>query len=635
MGVTSTFFGLTIGASGLNTYQAAINTTANNIANVQTEGYSRQQVLREASQAMRTHTGYGTLGTGVTATAIEQVRDFYYDLKYWNNNTLYNEYKTKQYYLDQIETYFKDDDTVDGFSTIFSNMYTALESIRTNASEYSIRQNYVGTCQSLCTYFNNMANNLSTLQEEINSVIYTDVEAINTIAEKIANINGKINLIEVTGENANELRDERALLVDELSQYVDVEVEEKVVNEELGTTSYDVWINGARLVSTRDFNTLVCVARENRVNQSDADGLYDIFWCDSTGAATSTGFHPTISSAGGELSSLFFMRDGNNKSYFNGMIDDAFGSYTYTDQYGNVTSNCTIVTIDDPSLTDLTEITVPTTGTLNLNGRFYDYDGFELNYDGTNYTYTFYLTSEISSDIQSTIAGKTGRIGNSVNYMGIPYYQSQLNGFLREYASAYNAIQKSGQDLYGDTGIAFYNAEDSDLGTIYSFGDAWDETTIGTLINTYNDRTNGYDNSNDTYYNLTAAEVKVSDSLVADANLVVAATSVTDGPDASDLIDKLYKLCISDSVFRNTTANSFLQCIISDVSVDSQEAKTFATSYENALNNVISQRTSVSGVDEDEEALDLVKFQNAYNLSSKLIQTLSEMYDKLVQETGV
>ena len=635
MGVTSTFFGLTIGASGLNTYQAAINTTANNIANVQTEGYSRQQVLREASQAMRTHTGYGTLGTGVTATAIEQVRDFYYDLKYWNNNTLYNEYKTKQYYLDQIETYFKDDDTVDGFSTIFSNMYTALESIRTNASEYSIRQNYVGTCQSLCTYFNNMANNLSTLQEEINSVIYTDVEAINTIAEKIANINGKINLIEVTGENANELRDERALLVDELSQYVDVEVEEKVVNEELGTTSYDVWINGARLVSTRDFNTLVCVARENRVNQSDADGLYDIFWCDSTGAATSTGFHPTISSAGGELSSLFFMRDGNNKSYFNGTIDDAFGSYTYTDQYGNVTSNCTIVTIDDPSLTDLTEITVPTTGTLNLNGRFYDYDGFELNYDGTNYTYTFYLTSEISSDIQSTIAGKTGRIGNSVNYMGIPYYQSQLNGFLREYASAYNAIQKSGQDLYGDTGIAFYNAEDSDLGTIYSFGDAWDETTIGTLINTYNDRTNGYDNSNDTYYNLTAAEVKVSDSLVADANLVVAATSVTDGPDASDLIDKLYKLCISDSVFRNTTANSFLQCIISDVSVDSQEAKTFATSYENALNNVISQRTSVSGVDEDEEALDLVKFQNAYNLSSKLIQTLSEMYDKLVQETGV
>ena len=62
----STFFGLTIASSGLSAYQIALNTTANNISNVQTEGYSRQEANRVASQAIRSYTRYGSMGTGVT-----------------------------------------------------------------------------------------------------------------------------------------------------------------------------------------------------------------------------------------------------------------------------------------------------------------------------------------------------------------------------------------------------------------------------------------------------------------------------------------------------------------------------------------------------------------------------------------
>ena len=65
------------------------------------------------------------------------------------------------------------------------------------------------------------------------------------------------------------------------------------------------------------------------------------------------------------------------------------------------------------------------------------------------------------------------------------------------------------------------------------------------------------------------------------------------------------------------------------------EAKIFSANYENVSGAIDNQRMSVSGVDEDEEALNLVKFQNAYNLSSKMISVLTEIYDRLILETGV
>ena len=81
--MASTFFGLTIGTSGLFTANAGINTTAHNIANENTEGYSRQQATQSATSALRVYQSYGMVGSGVTVDKIEQVRDFYYDVKYY------------------------------------------------------------------------------------------------------------------------------------------------------------------------------------------------------------------------------------------------------------------------------------------------------------------------------------------------------------------------------------------------------------------------------------------------------------------------------------------------------------------------------------------------------------------------
>ena len=87
--------------------------------------------------------------------------------------------------------------------------------------------------------------------------------------------------------------------------------------------------------------------------------------------------------------------------------------------------------------------------------------------------------------------------------------------------------------------------------------------------------------------------------------------------------------------FRNGSANQMLEIILADVGLNASEANTFYDNYQGLRNSIDNQRCAISGVDEDEEAVSLVKFQNSYTLASKMIQTLTEIYDQLILRTGI
>jgi flagellar hook-associated protein 1 FlgK len=232
----SQFFGLTIGASALSAFQTSVNTTANNIANVQTEGYTRQTATLAATDPIRVYSRYGSAGTGVTVTAITQERDLYYDTKYWQNNSSKGYFEQKLYYLDQIQTTLQDDeDSQKGFTTIFNTMFdTGLDTLKTQGEQIDVRNQFIHQAQSLCTYFNQLSEELSEMQTSCNEEVKTTVEKINTISQKLAILNKQINQIEVRGGAANELRDQRANLIDELSEIVSVETEEYDVHNSYG-----------------------------------------------------------------------------------------------------------------------------------------------------------------------------------------------------------------------------------------------------------------------------------------------------------------------------------------------------------------------------------------------------------------
>ena len=612
----STFFGLTVANSGLNAYQVALNTTANNISNVQTKGYSRQQTIRTAGEALRTYTRYGTMGTGVTTDSIKQIRNQYYDTKYWYNQSYVGLYETRLNYLEQIENYFIDDDSAKGFSTILNSMFNALDTLKNNASDVNVRQQFIGTAQNLATYFNSASAGLSDIQDSANDEIKSTVMNINSIAEKIAILNKQINVIEVQGGYANELRDQRALLIDELSAIVPTEATETLVSNSnnpdmpIGATYYTVTIGGQLLVDTYEYNTLECVPRENRVNQSDIDGLYDVKW-----AKTGNTFNAGGSSMSGSLKALFDIRDGNNSENFTGTVD---------------VLNSKQIKITKPSITSEEAITMPESGLITINGREYKYNGFTYETDGNGKitSYTFDLERGFNGLEESEKAdGKTASIGTSVNSMGIPYYQAQMNQFLRCFAKAFNDILKEGQDLNGNAtnDYAFFTGTDQITGEEYVF-DGTDLTTGA-----------GVKGSNaDSYYKLTASNVCVSSVCVKDPTRLATTTDISDkGVDRYDLIERLAVLKDDTVLYRGGTAAGFLKCMISDISIDTQEAKIFSQNYTNVSGTIENQRMSISGVDQDEEGLDLIKFQNAYNLSSKMISIMAEIYDRLILETGV
>ena len=101
--MASTFFGLSISYKGLQAAQTSITTTAHNLSNINTDGYTKQSVLLQASDALRTYSTYGTIGSGVNVVEIKQTRDSYYDYKYRKSTTTFGYYDAAKYYMSSIE----------------------------------------------------------------------------------------------------------------------------------------------------------------------------------------------------------------------------------------------------------------------------------------------------------------------------------------------------------------------------------------------------------------------------------------------------------------------------------------------------------------------------------------------------
>ena len=617
--MASTFFGLDIAYTGVQAANAKLNTTANNIANVDTKGYTRQEATQVASDALRISQSYGMAGTGVTVTDINQVRNEFYDVKYWQAQTNLGQYDMKMYYMYQIEDYFTDKDTVEGFEPIFSAMFDSLEEVYKQAGTPSTKTQFIGAAGDLCEYFNAQATNLEKLQLGVNEEIKNKVDEINSIAEQIATLNKQINTIEVNHLRANELRDKRNLLIDQLSKIVDVEVRETPIyttpggTEKSGIYTYEVSIAGGQiLVQGYEYNTLECVARsaEEKVNQSDADGLFEIKW------SNTMDFNLYGANLGGELKGLIEVRDGNNEEYFHGTTkkvnDNGDGTYT--------------VTIEVPNkdyLTDMNKCTLPDSGQLTLVNTKYKYSGFE--FDGTKNppTYTFTIKPDAGQAAPTIFDGKEASVGTKIDYQGIPYYQEQMNEWVRIFAKAMNDIEKTAVDEEGKPAEVLFTAKDKVNGTEIKFDDSLAD--------------NKYKSSDSDYYRLTAGNLSINNEMVKDASKFGTTVDIKKGGDAQDVTELL--LTVQDDKnkvnFRGCSAKEFLQCITSDIALSANNAKTFTENYTNINKSVSQTRLSISGVDNDEEALHLVKFQEAYNLSAKVMQIMTEIYDRLILQTGV
>ena len=183
-------------------------------------------------------------------------------------------------------------------------------------------------------------------------------------------------------------------------------------------------------------------------------------------------------------------------------------------------------------------------------------------------------------------------------YKGVPYYQSQFNQFIQTFTASINEILKKGVTSDGSAaGIPLFVTK-SDTRA------------------------------------LSAINVTVNQELIDNADLLATKYSRSDGEANTDLIIDLINTKDA-KIYDGGTGSFFLESIVSDMSIDSNKAINFTKNYTNLQTTIQNQRLSIMGVDTDEEAMDLVKFQQAYNLSSKMMTVMNQLYDRLINNTGV
>ena len=228
-----TYMGLQTALSGLEAAQAAIDTTGQNISNASTPGYSRQVVnLTERSQltipALSSVTGAGSqFGTGVDITSITRIRDQFLDSQYRDQNTTENGESTSSTLLSQVQAGL-DEPTSSGLSGQLDKFFTNWASLASSASSAGAQQGVIGQGQAVADTLNSLSGQLSTLEGQVTSQYNTLTDpstgAVANDANQIAQLNGQIAQAQSAGINANALEDQRDNVIDDLSQYSNVNV---------------------------------------------------------------------------------------------------------------------------------------------------------------------------------------------------------------------------------------------------------------------------------------------------------------------------------------------------------------------------------------------------------------------------
>jgi len=305
--MASTFIGLSIAGRGLNASQVALAATTNNISNVNTAGYSRQVVSQTAVGPAAVYSR-SLVGSGVEVTAVDRVRSFRLDQKYWQENSAYAAWETKSDYLEEMEKIIlpATDDT--SFTATLDEFLAALETMSSSPSDAAATA-AVEAAQAVCEYLNSMSADLADLRADVNNEVKTAVEEINSYAKQIAALNQQITAAQAAGAAANELADQRDLLIDKLSVLTEITV----------TSDYTITIEGSILVSGDTYNELECYTVTD--SSSDQYGMYGIRWA-KTGVELDAG-------DSGSLAALLDLRDGSGENgeykgipYYTSQLDE-------------------------------------------------------------------------------------------------------------------------------------------------------------------------------------------------------------------------------------------------------------------------------------------------------------------------
>ena len=584
---------------GIFSNQLSLDTVGHNITNASTDGYSRQSVNLAATKAQSVASLYGDVlvGTGVDSTSIERARNVYADKQYWSETSTQQYYKTTQTNYDKVEAIFDDSDST-GVLNAMEEFYKAWQDLSSNASTASSR---VAVIEKGNVFADKLKTVSQQMQDQINAQ-YDDmrltVGKVNDATEQIVQLNKSIMSLEATGGSANDLRDQRDLLVDELSKYMNVNVYED------SKGMYSVVSNGITMVGGVNRLTL---------EMSDAIENPDYGINDYTINIKESGitFIPQNGTLKAQQDTI-----AEDKAYIDKVADMAGFMLT---TFNNMHQQGAGINGTDA---DIGSYTTKADGTrVKADGTDYTGPAYGMNFYGDDNT--VYEWDANNHCVKTTVftAGTTKRsIGAVTSASDTPTVNitgtvdtaasASLKGINIINAMTVNAqiSATGGQDLVAARTLSV-NQDTSGTGAL--------ESTYSVAPNGTKDGTNAVNLA--ALFNMSGSEAQKYNTAQITVTNAGTTTTVSTSARSTD----------ADSL------NAYYNAVMSKLGSDSQSVDNKADAQDDLITQITNWRSSTSGVDWNEELTNMIKFQQGYSACSRCLTTMDEMLDKLVNSTGM
>ena len=552
--------GLFVGSTGLRTSQNALNTTAHNLSNIETQGYVRQQTLLadiEYSTIGHAAVSDKQIGIGVEYDQVRQVRDYFLDQSYRKEAGRSAFYEIDYETISEIETLLGEFDGV-AFQESLGNLWTSIQELQKDPSSSVTEGAFVNTAAQFIERAQAVYNGLTAYQDNLNSRIYDYVNRINDLGKTISDLNEAIKKEELGPQKANDLRDQRNYALDELSKLVNISYSYNADDD------VEVMVEGVVFV-TRDRSF------EMKAMLNEDSGLYTPVWPINRNAEVfqrnqeiDTNHDTDI----GQLKAIYLAR-GDRRANYTDMNSDTYnnGEYTYFDP---VTS------------TTVTQNLIPTSASVVMNIQA------ELDQ----------MVHSILTEVNNIITGEKNLIDSGTN-------------------PSYSSADELPLELFVRLGTPRYK----ESGGVYTYVPEDTQPSHADIDNLY-----------------TITNIKINPDIVKMPSLMANGFMTEDRKVDSTKADAMADAftntfsSLNPNLMQEYNYQDYYAAMVGQVATTGSVYSSIVSAQQIAAQRLYDSRDSIIGVSSNEELTNMIKYQNAYNASSRFINACNDMLEDLLSK---
>jgi flagellar hook-associated protein 1 FlgK len=572
----ASFGGLYIGVSGLNVSQAALNVTSHNLANVDTKGFVRQQAIFTDSQYVKwgdSHLSSMQRGLGSTFAELKQVRDVFLDEAYRQEIGRQAFYESQYKAVSEIEGLFGELEGVQ-FQNTMKEFWEALQELSREPDNIVARASFVQTAVSFVERAENISKQMKDYQVNLNTMITDSVNRINDIGNEIKELNIKIRHYESAGvEKANDLRDQRNLLLDELGKNINITYKEDP------TGVVTVNLEGMPFV-TEDWvyhmdTTRISEGSEMLKPIWTVHGSIDVFNMDRPPSS----IHDTDI---GALKGLLMARGHKQANYADIPVQERYETEAQYQEavreYNNRINPSVIMTVQTQFDQLIHGIVTMINDTLCPNKEVTLADGSKI----------------------KILDEENAPVGMDSN-------------------------RTKGEALFSRKSLPRY-MDEQEIQILNEDG-----TIENKMVRIYME-----ENSSDNYSMFTLGEIEVNPVILRDTYYMPLSKNDGTGAYDMEMAQKLLSnwqkpfATLSPNTLTANNISDYYVSFMAEIANRGEQVNTISMNQASMVASIDNQRAEVTGVSSDEELTNLIKFQHSYNAAARYVNVVSEMLEHII-----